>query len=173
MKKKYLIVIILLVAVFIIYFLAGGFKKKEKDESLELENILKEMGIQENNANGEMEQQNQESANQEEQVKKEILEQGSGAAAETGNTITVHYIGALMDGTKFDSSIDKEAPFSFTLGENRVIQGWELGLLGSQVGEKMRLTIPPQFGYGETGTPGGPIPPNATLIFEIEVLGIE
>jgi peptidylprolyl isomerase len=106
-------------------------------------------------------------------MKVEILQQGSGAAAKTGDLVTVNYTGTLLDGTKFDSSLNPgRTPFQFTLGQNRVIQGWELGVLGMKVGEKRKLTIPPELAYGETGTPGGPIPPNATLNFEVDLLGI-
>lgn len=101
----------------------------------------------------------------------EILKQGSGEGAKTGNSVTVHYTGTLENGTKFDSSVDRGEPFSLTLGENRVIQGWELGLLGMKTGEKRKLTIPPELGYGSRGA-GSLIPPNSTLIFEVEMLGI-
>jgi peptidylprolyl isomerase len=104
-------------------------------------------------------------------VKIEVLQEGTGEVSKTGDTITVHYVGTLTDGTKFDSSVDRGQPFSFTLGENRVIQGWEQGLLNMKVGEKRRLTIPSSLGYGSYGA-GGVIPPNATLIFEVELLKI-
>jgi FKBP-type peptidyl-prolyl cis-trans isomerase len=104
-------------------------------------------------------------------MKIEILKQGTGEAAKSGDTVTVNYVGTLQDGTKFDSSIDRGQPFQFTLGQNRVIQGWELGVTGMKVGEKRKLTIPPELGYGSQGA-GGVIPPNATLIFEIDLLGI-
>lgn len=102
----------------------------------------------------------------------ETLKQGEGEQAKGGDTVTVHYTGTLEDGTKFDSSLDRNQPFSFTLGANRVIKGWELGVSGMKAGEKRKLTIPSELGYGSTGTPGGPIPPNATLIFEVELIGI-
>jgi FKBP-type peptidyl-prolyl cis-trans isomerase len=102
----------------------------------------------------------------------EVLKEGSGAAAKNGDKVTVHYTGWLENGTKFDSSLDRERPFSFLLGTGQVIKGWDMGVLGAEVGEKRRLTIPPELGYGERGTPGGPIPPNATLIFEVELLAL-
>jgi FKBP-type peptidyl-prolyl cis-trans isomerase len=83
----------------------------------------------------------------------------------------VHYVGTLQNGAKFDSSIDRGQPFQFTLGQNRVIQGWELGVKGMKVGEKRKLTIPPELGYGSRGA-GGIIPPNATLVFEVDLLEI-
>lgn len=104
-------------------------------------------------------------------MKVDILQQGTGVAAKAGDTVTVNYVGTLLDGTKFDSSIDRGQPFQFTLGQNSVIQGWELGVLGMKVGEKRKLTIPPELAYGSQGA-GGVIPPNATLAFEIDLLGI-
>lgn len=103
----------------------------------------------------------------------EVLQQGQGEdTAQAGDLVTVNYTGYLEDGTKFDSSLDRNEPFTFPLGQNQVIQGWEKGIVGMQVGEKRKLTIAPELAYGEQGTPGGPIPPNATLIFEVELLNI-
>jgi len=96
---------------------------------------------------------------------------GSGAKAIEGNTVKVHYSGYLIDGTKFDSSHDRGQPFPFTLGENRVIKGWEEGVMGMTVGEKRTLIIPPELGYGSSGA-GGVIPPNATLMFEVELMKV-
>ncbi|MBU3934712.1 FKBP-type peptidyl-prolyl cis-trans isomerase [Patescibacteria group bacterium] len=104
-------------------------------------------------------------------MKVEILKEGSGAESKIGDTASVHYVGILENNTKFDSSIDRGQPFSFILGQNTVIQGWELGVLGMKVGEKRKLTIPPELAYGNQSV-GGIIPPNATLIFEVELLGI-
>jgi len=104
-------------------------------------------------------------------MKVEILKEGSGIVAKTGDVVTVNYVGTLTDGSKFDSSIDRNQPFQFILGQSRVIQGWELGVSGMKVGEKRRLTIPPELGYGSNGFPPV-IPPNATLIFEIDLLEI-
>ena len=104
-------------------------------------------------------------------MKVEILQQGTGQAAKAGDKITVNYVGILQDGAKFDSSIDRGQPFTFILGQNSVIQGWELGVAGMKVEEKRKLIIPPELAYGSQGT-GGVISPNATLIFEIDLLGI-
>lgn len=100
------------------------------------------------------------------------LEKGTGEEANVGETVVVHYTGWLMDGTKFDSSRDRGKPFSFTLGERRVIPGWEKGVEGMQVGGKRELIIPPDLAYGAQGA-GGVIPPNATLKFEIELLDVK
>lgn len=102
----------------------------------------------------------------------EDLKVGEGATAEHGQTVSVHYVGTLTDGTKFDSSRDRGQPFSFPLGQGRVIQGWDHGVAGMQVGGLRKLTIPPEEGYGARGT-GGVIPPNATLVFEVELLDVK
>ncbi len=100
------------------------------------------------------------------------VKQGSGPEAKTGDTVSVHYSGYLADGSKFDSSLDRGTPFEFTLGEGRVIKGWELGVAGMKKGEVRKLIIPPQYAYGEAGFPGV-IPGNATLAFEVELLEIK
>ncbi|MEK7076825.1 MAG: FKBP-type peptidyl-prolyl cis-trans isomerase [Patescibacteria group bacterium] len=97
---------------------------------------------------------------------------GSGAEAKTGDTVRVHYAGRLADGTKFDSSYDRGEPFEFTIGAGKVILGWELGIPGMKVGGKRKLTIPPELGYGEGGSLPV-IPPNATLVFEVELLEVK
>jgi peptidylprolyl isomerase len=97
---------------------------------------------------------------------------GTGDEAQPGDTVFVHYTGKLTNGQVFDSSIPRGQPFSFTLGSNTVIQGWEIGIQGMKVGGKRTLTIPPSLGYGAQGA-GGVIPPNATLIFDVEMLKIE
>ncbi|MDD3170436.1 MAG: FKBP-type peptidyl-prolyl cis-trans isomerase [Candidatus Paceibacterota bacterium] len=108
----------------------------------------------------------------EDDLKIEVMQQGEGREVKNGDNLTVHYSGYLEDGTKFDSSLDKGAPFTFQIGQGRVIQGWERGLLGMRVGEKRKITIPPELAYGSSGA-GNVIPPNATLIFEVELLAIE
>ncbi len=108
------------------------------------------------------------------ELKIEDTKVGTGAEAVAGKLITVNYTGTLTDGTKFDSSLNPgRTPFEFTLGAGEVIQGWDQGFAGMKVGGKRKLTIPSSLGYGEAGTPGGPIPPNATLIFEVELLGVK
>lgn len=96
---------------------------------------------------------------------------GDGAEAKSGQMVTVHYTGTLTDGSKFDSSKDRNKPFQFKLGAGQVIKGWDQGVAGMKVGGVRTLTIPSDLGYGARGT--GPIPPNATLVFEVELLGVD
>lgn len=150
MKKVFLL--IFLIIIFVFYFLS-------------------QKNIEEQKSNN-MEQTAEVSENQDEKqgLKIEILKQGSGEEVKKNDVIAVHYTGRLEDGTKFDSSLDRGEPFTFTLGIGQVIKGWDLGVLGMKIGEKRQLTILPELGYGAGGI--GPIPPNATLIFEIELLSI-
>ena len=101
----------------------------------------------------------------------EKLADGTGAAPKAGDRVTVHYTGWLTDGRKFDSSVDRGQPFVFTIGRGQVIRGWDEGVATMRVGDKARLTIPPELGYGARGA-GGVIPPNATLVCEVELLGV-
>ena len=105
-------------------------------------------------------------------LKYQILQPGSGATAQPGQTVTVNYTGWLTDGTKFDSSLDPgRQPFQFPLGAHHVIAGWDEGVAGMKVGEKRKLIIPSSLGYGPDGN--GPIPGNATLVFEVELLNVQ
>ena len=106
-----------------------------------------------------------------EYLKIETIKEGSGAVAEKGLKVEVHYTGKLTDGSVFDSSVTRGQPFSFILGQGQVIKGWEEGILGMRIGEQRLLTIPPELGYGTRGA-GNAIPPNATLVFEVELLDI-
>ncbi|XOB41081.1 MAG: FKBP-type peptidyl-prolyl cis-trans isomerase [Candidatus Nealsonbacteria bacterium] len=106
------------------------------------------------------------------EMKVQVLKEGSGEEVKNNEVATVHYTGWLEDGTKFDSSVDKNVPFSFTIGTGYVIKGWDLGVFGMKVGEKRKLTIPSELGYGEGGA-GSVIPAGAALIFEIELLSIK
>lgn len=146
MKKIFLIIILIVIAL-VGYFVFRNFKDKENLKANIQSYVIKDMKV-------------------------EILKEGTGEASKNGDNVSVHYVGTLEDGTKFDSSVDRGIPFSFPLGAGQVIKGWDLGVLGMKVGEKRKLIIPANLAYGETGTPGGPIPPNATLIFEVELLGI-
>ena len=102
----------------------------------------------------------------------EELSVGEGVEAVVGKQVSVHYTGWLTDGTKFDSSLDRNDPFDFPLGRGHVIRGWDEGVAGMKVSGKRKLTIPPEMGYGARGA-GGVIPPNATLVFEVELLGVK
>lgn len=104
-------------------------------------------------------------------LKIEDLKEGTGASAVAGKRVTVHYVGTLTNGTKFDSSRDRNRGFTFQLGAGQVIAGWDQGVAGMKIGGLRRLTIPPDLAYGEDGHPGA-IPPNATLIFEVELLSV-
>jgi len=161
MENKFIIILIILIVIAVgIYFAAQNGSKNSADTLSE--------GLNQNQNN---------STNYEIQgMKIEILKEGNGEATKTGDTVSVDYVGTFIEGNAttgriFDSSIERGQPFQFTLGQNSVIQGWELGVIGMKVGEKRKLTIPPELAYGSSGA-GGVIPPNATLIFEIGLLSI-
>ena len=115
-------------------------------------------------------------AAQQDQFKMIDVKQGTGPVAKAGENVTVNYTGWLYvngtKGKKFDSSFDHGEPFSFALGAGHVIPGWDKGVAGMKVGGERTLIIPPDLGYGAEGTPGGPIPPNATLIFDVQLLKV-
>lgn len=106
------------------------------------------------------------------ELKIEKLTTGNGATPKKGQTVTVHYTGWFTNGGKFDSSVDRDEPFTFVLGEGQVIAGWDLGVATMKIGDKVKLTIPPELAYGREGYPGA-IPPNSTLVFEVELLGVD
>ncbi|MFA6586017.1 MAG: FKBP-type peptidyl-prolyl cis-trans isomerase [Candidatus Paceibacterota bacterium] len=121
-------------------------------------------------------QENMQNTQQVEGVKITIVKEGTGAQAKSGDTVAMNYTGKLVDGTVFDSNVDPKfnhvQPFVFSLGAGQVIKGWDVGVAGMKVGEKRILEINPDYGYGATGA-GGVIPPNATLVFDVELLGIK
>ncbi|OIR18917.1 FK506-binding protein [mine drainage metagenome] len=104
-------------------------------------------------------------------LKIETLVEGKGENPKSGQLVTVHYTGWFTTGEKFDSSVDRDEPFRFLLGVGQVIRGWDVGVARMKVGEKARLTIPPELAYGKQGYPGA-IPPNSTLVFEVELLAL-
>jgi FKBP-type peptidyl-prolyl cis-trans isomerase len=173
MNKIILPIIFCLIIGFGFYYLSGGFGNEEA-----LEPKGEELNQNDNSENLNMETNDNEFEGQKitepeaQELKVETLKQGTGEECKNGDTVSVHYTGILTDGTKFDSSVDRGQPFSFTLGAGQVIKGWDLGVVGMKIGEQRRLVIPSDLGYGSAGTGGGKIPANATLIFEVELLGI-
>lgn len=136
----------------------SGYSKKISNESLQNKNKVA------------IEAEQAQSKIMEKLVIKDVIV-GNGAEAKSGDTVTVNYVGTLDNGKKFDSSYDRNEPFSFDLGAGDVIRGWDLGVAGMKVGGKRELTIPPELGYGQNGA-GTVIPPNATLHFTIELLNV-
>ena len=148
--------------VFCLILILGFYYLSQRPKNnVEYNNLEKEEEIL---ISGEEEIQNQD-------LQIEILQEGSGQEAKNNDKVSVHYTGWLEDGTEFDSSLDRGEPFTFILGIGKVIQGWDQGVLGMKIGEKRKLIIPSELGYGVVGR-GDSIPPNATLIFEIELLDI-
>ena len=169
MEKNILLIIIAIIAIVGFYFL---FQNSQNNENEEQEiNSSENNEQQEANSEAENKEENKkEVKNENQKLEIEILKEGTGEEAKNNNKVTVHYTGTLENGTKFDSSLDRGKPFVFTLGVGQVIKGWDQGVLGMKIGEKRKLTIPSELGYGSRGA--GSIPPNSTLIFEVELLEI-
>ena len=168
MKTNILIAILLVVVGFFVYKYVNnwnpGIEAKDsgaKSTEQKVEKMKEQASTNKNNNQKNMD------------LKIETTQEGTGdRVTKNGDKISVHYTGKLEDGTKFDSSVDRGTPFEFTIGQGQVIAGWEKGLLDMKVGEKRILTIPSDMGYGAQGA-GGVIPPNATLVFEVELMGIK
>lgn len=163
--NKIIFIVLLVVAVVLAYFFFVGRKPSGEQPA--------EQAVEENSLEGTNQETMENNQPAVTELAIETLAQGSGdQVTKAGDTIEVHYTGTLLDGTKFDSSLDRGQPFSFNLGAGQVIAGWDQGLLNMKVGEKRRLTIPADMAYGERGA-GNVIPPNAPLVFEVELLAIK
>lgn len=168
MKTNVLLAILLLVGGVFVYKYVNDWNPSTEREVAGIKTAEKEVAKTQK-----QEPVNQNNNQKNMDLKIETTQEGTGdKVTKSGDTISVHYTGKLEDGTKFDSSVDRGTPFEFTIGGGQVIQGWEQGLLDMKVGEKRTLTIPSEMGYGAQGA-GGIIPPNATLIFEVELMGIK
>ena len=191
MEKNILLIIVAIIAIVGVYFL---FQNSQNDEN-ENQEINSNENSEQQKANSEEENKESTDASAEavadkekkegeedieeepnvseeenQKLEIEILKEGTGKEAKNNDKITVHYVGTLENGTQFDSSLDRGDPFVFTLGAGQVIKGWDQGVLGMKIGEKRKLTIPSELGYGIRGK--GLIPPNSTLIFEVELLEV-
>jgi FKBP-type peptidyl-prolyl cis-trans isomerase len=163
MEKNILLIIIAIVAIVGFYFLLQNSQNNESENQ--------EINSSENNEQQETNSEEEnEVKNENQKLEIEVLKEGTGEEAKNNDKVTVHYTGTLENGIKFDSSLDRGKPFVFTLGIGDVIKGWDQGVLGMKVEEKRKLTIPSKLGYGTRGI--GLIPPNATLIFEVELLEV-
>lgn len=168
MKTNVLLAILLLVGGVFVYKYVNDWNPSTEREVAGIKTAEKEVAKTQK-----QEPVNQNNNQKNMDLKIETTQEGTGdKVTKSGDTISVHYTGKLEDGTKFDSSVDRGEPFEFKIGAGMVIQGWEQGLLDMKVGEKRTLTIPSEMGYGAQGA-GGIIPPNATLIFEVELMGIK
>jgi len=159
MKKVLFIFLIVIVVISLAFWVRNR----------ELNNHLSRSSI---SGNQENKQKSQAKEFEKSGLKIEILREGKGEKVKSGDSVSVNYIGRLEDGAEFDSSFDRGVPFNFKIGAGQVIKGWDIGVLGMKIGEKRKLIIPPDLAYGTRGIPGA-IPPNATLIFEVELLKID
>ena len=173
MFKKNLTFILSIIIVSLFFGAIFLIDKNSKDKNEQKNEEVKILDQNQNNNNNN-EQNNMaiKTETTQDGLKIEILKEGEGDVAKVGNQVAVHYVGVLESGQKFDSSLDRKEPFVFNLGVGQVIKGWDQGVVGMKKGEIRRLTVPSQLGYGEQGA-GGVIPPNATLIFEIQLLDIK
>lgn len=174
MKTNILIVILLLVGGIFVYNYVDELSFNTEDEKLVTgtNEETNTTGKVKETLNGK-ERVTNNNKNKDMNLKIEVKQEGTGdQKTKVGDTIAVHYTGKLTDGTKFDSSVDRGTPFEFTIGKGMVIAGWEKGLLDMRVGEKRTLTIPSEMAYGSRGA-GDVIPPNATLIFDVELMKIK
>lgn len=168
MKTNVLLAILLLVGGVFVYKYVNDWNPSTEREVAGIKTAEKEVAKTQK-----QEPVNQNNNQKNMDLKIETTQEGTGdIKTKAGDLISVHYTGKLENGTKFDSSVDRGEPFEFTIGQGQVISGWEQGLLDMKMGEKRILTIPSELGYGAQGA-GGIIPPNATLIFEVELLGIK
>lgn len=171
--NKYYKGIIAVLIILVVLFVISAFEEKDENvktittETTETSETADEVTNVEDNLTQEqtMDTQNDNG------LKIEVITGGTGAVAENGQTVSVHYTGVFEDGTKFDSSVDRGVPFEFVLGAGMVIKGWDQGVLGMKVGEKRKLTIPSDLAYGPNDY--GPIPGGSTLIFDVELLGVK
>lgn len=164
MKKNIIIALIIIVAIVLFFTLRKGAEAPAVKGTDSKKTTQLETSKQANNNSNEKKSMGLEIKTTQEGTGERVIK--------SGDTIAVHYTGKLVDGTKFDSSVDRGTPFEFQIGQGMVIQGWEQGFLGAKVGEKRTLTIPSEMGYGSRGA-GAVIPPNATLIFDVEVISIK
>jgi peptidylprolyl isomerase len=170
MEKNILLIIIAIVAIVGFYFLLQNSQNNE-NENQEINSNENSEQQEANSETENKEESEEEVKNENQKLEIEVLKEGTGEEAKNNDKVTVHYTGTLENGTKFDSSLDRGDPFVFTLGVGDVIKGWDQGVLGMKIGEKRKLTIPSELGYGPRDV--GLIPPNSTLIFEVELLEIE